>query len=115
MTTSLSRGISSVRFLRLCSRAPPIRMKLLLMSANFQNQTIGKRRAAARMRKGKKRFAGRIKGAFAKLEPSIEHRSTAVTNWVALGSVTEVSPGQFQFTDRQTTNSHQRFYRVRTD
>src|ERR1035441_4684449 len=30
-TTSLSRGICSVRFLRLCSRAPPILMNSLLM------------------------------------------------------------------------------------
>src|SRR5665213_2093830 len=41
-TTSLSRGIESVRFLRLCSRAPPILMNSLLTIANFPNQTIGK-------------------------------------------------------------------------
>src|SRR6266496_2246995 len=35
MTTSLSRGISSVRFLRLCSRAPPMRMNSLLMDCEF--------------------------------------------------------------------------------
>src|SRR6266576_5193527 len=33
MTTSLSRGMLSVRFLRLCSRAPPILMNCLLTNA----------------------------------------------------------------------------------
>jgi len=36
------------------------------------------------------------------------------TNWTRLGGVTEVSPGQFQFTDPQATNDSQRFYRVRS-
>lgn len=41
--------------------------------------------------------------------------SLPLSNWTALGSVTEISPGQFQFTDAQTTNSPQRFYRVRAN
>src|SRR6185437_13631841 len=41
-TTSLSRGIWSVRFLRLCSRAPPILMNSLLTDPVFRNQTIEK-------------------------------------------------------------------------
>jgi PKD repeat protein len=36
------------------------------------------------------------------------------TNWTTLGSATEVSPGQFQFTDPQATNNSKRFYRVRS-
>ena len=35
-----------------------------------------------------------------------------LTNWTALGSGTEVSPGQFQFIDPQATNIPQRFYRI---
>ena len=35
-------------------------------------------------------------------------------NWTALGGVTEVSPGHFQFADPQATNSPQRFYRLRS-
>jgi hypothetical protein len=36
-----------------------------------------------------------------------------LVDWTTLGSATEVSPGQFQFTDPQaTTNYPQRFYRV---
>jgi len=35
-------------------------------------------------------------------------------SWTALGSVTEVSPGQYQFTDSQAVNHPQRFYRVRS-
>lgn len=35
-----------------------------------------------------------------------------LNNWIALGAVTEISPGQFQFTD-SATNSR-RFYRVRS-
>jgi hypothetical protein len=34
------------------------------------------------------------------------------TNWTALGGVVEISPGQFQFTDPQTTNGGLRFYRA---
>src|SRR5436305_3365602 len=40
MTTSLSRGISSVRFLRLCSRAPPILIKSFAMDRDFLDQSI---------------------------------------------------------------------------
>jgi hypothetical protein len=35
-------------------------------------------------------------------------------NWTALGGVTDLLPGQFQFTDREATNSGRRFYRVRS-
>jgi hypothetical protein len=35
-----------------------------------------------------------------------------LTNWTALGGATEISPGQFQFTDPQATNDGQRFYRA---
>src|ERR1041384_3243961 len=42
MTTSLSRGILSVRFLRLCSRAPPILINSLLTDPDFSNKPIGK-------------------------------------------------------------------------
>jgi Galactose oxidase, central domain len=41
--------------------------------------------------------------------------SVALSNWTTLGNVTEISPGQFQFTDPQATNSPQRFYRVRAN
>jgi hypothetical protein len=37
-----------------------------------------------------------------------------VSNWAVLSNVTEISPGQFQFTDPEATNSRQRFYRVRS-
>jgi len=36
------------------------------------------------------------------------------SNWSSLGSVNEISPGQFQFTDLQATNCPMRFYRVRS-
>jgi hypothetical protein len=36
-----------------------------------------------------------------------------LSNWTALGGVTEVTPGQFQFTDPQAANSVRRFYRLR--
>jgi hypothetical protein len=35
-----------------------------------------------------------------------------LSNWTALGGVTEVSPGRFQFTDPQATNTARRFYRI---
>jgi hypothetical protein len=34
--------------------------------------------------------------------------------WTPLGGATELSPGQFEFTDRQATNSSLRFYCVRS-
>ncbi len=40
--------------------------------------------------------------------------SEPFNGWTALGGVTEISPGQYQFTDPQATNSPQRFYRVRS-
>ncbi len=39
--------------------------------------------------------------------------SAPFTNWTALGNATEISSGSYQFTDTQTTNCPQRFYRVR--
>jgi len=36
----------------------------------------------------------------------------SLTNWATLGSVTEISPGLYRFTDPQATNSSQRFYRI---
>lgn len=36
----------------------------------------------------------------------------AITNWSALGTATEISPGQYQFTDVQAANYPLRFYRV---
>jgi hypothetical protein len=38
--------------------------------------------------------------------------SLPLTNWTALGGVTEVLPGQFQFADPQATNGGQRFYKI---
>jgi hypothetical protein len=38
--------------------------------------------------------------------------SLASTNWTVLGAATEISPGQFQFTDQVATNHLQRFYRI---
>ena len=35
--------------------------------------------------------------------------SLPLTNWTALGGVAEISPGQFQFTDPQATNSDAAF------
>jgi hypothetical protein len=35
-----------------------------------------------------------------------------LSNWTPLGSMTEVTPGQYQFTDSQAGSIPQRFYRV---
>jgi hypothetical protein len=40
--------------------------------------------------------------------------ATPPARWNVLGSATETSPGQFQFTDPQSANSSQRFYRLRS-
>ena len=37
-----------------------------------------------------------------------------LATWYVLGVATEISPGQYQFTDLQATNSLQRCYRVRS-
>jgi hypothetical protein len=38
--------------------------------------------------------------------------SLPASNWTILGSIPEISSGQYQFTDSQATNKPQRFYRV---
>jgi hypothetical protein len=40
--------------------------------------------------------------------------SLGLSNWTLLGSSTEISPGQFQFTDPQAAHNSQRFYRIRS-
>ncbi|HXD00106.1 MAG TPA: hypothetical protein VN048_12245 [Verrucomicrobiae bacterium] len=40
--------------------------------------------------------------------------SQPFTNWTRLGAVTEISPGQFQFSDPAMANNQQRFYRIRS-
>jgi N-acetylneuraminic acid mutarotase len=40
--------------------------------------------------------------------------SLAPTNWAAIGSPGEISPGQFQFIDSQATTRTQRFYSIRS-
>jgi hypothetical protein len=44
----------------------------------------------------------------------ITNISVPFSNWTALGGVTEIAPGRFQFTDLQATNNQARFYRVRS-
>ena len=39
--------------------------------------------------------------------------SLPLSNWTALGSLAEISPGQFQFTHSKATTNQQRFYCVR--
>jgi hypothetical protein len=41
--------------------------------------------------------------------------STPLSNWSALGGVTEISPGHFQFIDPHAANGPQRFYRIRAN
>ena len=41
--------------------------------------------------------------------------SLSLTNWTSLDGVTEVSPGMYQFSDPNATNSSQRFYRLRSN
>jgi hypothetical protein len=52
---------------------------------------------------------GALFGVLATTNPALP-----LSNWTALGGVTEVAPGQFQFTDPQATNTPRRFYRVRS-
>jgi hypothetical protein len=51
---------------------------------------------------------GALFGVLAATDPSLP-----LSNWTSLGGVTEVAPGQFQFTDPQATNTARRFYRLR--
>ena len=51
---------------------------------------------------------GAMFGVLASTNPALP-----LSNWTALGGVTEVAPGQFQFTDPQATNIACRFYRLR--
>jgi large repetitive protein len=40
--------------------------------------------------------------------------SLPLNDWTALGAITEIAPGRFQFIDSQAANNPQRFYRVRS-
>jgi N-acetylneuraminic acid mutarotase len=40
--------------------------------------------------------------------------SLPMSNWTELGSVPEISPGQYQFAEPQATNAPRRFYRIRS-
>jgi hypothetical protein len=40
--------------------------------------------------------------------------ATLLFDWTALGVVTELAPGRFQFNDPQAANYPQRFYRARS-
>jgi hypothetical protein len=51
---------------------------------------------------------GALFGVLASTNPALP-----LSNWTALGGVTEVAPGEFQFADPQATNSACRFYRLR--
>jgi len=69
--------------------------------------------AAKKLVNGSFQFAftnspGDVFGALATTNPALP-----LSNWTALSGVTEVSPGQFQFSDSPSTNS-KRFYRVRS-
>lgn len=57
-------------------------------------------------------FTNSVGGLFGVLAST--NLTLSLTNWTALGGITEVSPGQFHFTDSQATNSSQRFYRIRS-
>lgn len=52
---------------------------------------------------------GALFGVLAATNPALP-----LSYWTPLAGLTEVSPGQFQFTDPQAANSPQRFYRVRS-
>jgi len=45
---------------------------------------------------------------------STTNLSLSLSNWITLGSATEILPGQFQFKDPQATNGPRHFYRVRS-
>src|SRR5690348_1646183 len=82
ITTSLSRGIWSVRFLRLCSRAPPILMNSLLTSSNFRIQTIEKLKRDSERSKGEPQKIRRKSGLRAHLHraPANYDRVETMTN-----------------------------------
>ena len=52
---------------------------------------------------------GALLGVLATTNPALP-----LSNWTALGGVAEVSPGQFQLTDPQSTTAACRFYRIRS-
>jgi uncharacterized delta-60 repeat protein len=52
---------------------------------------------------------GALFGVLATTNPALP-----LSSWTALGSATEVAPGQFQFADQQAVGTPRRFYRVRS-
>lgn len=57
-------------------------------------------------------FTGAPRASFIALATT--NLSLSLSNWTVLGTATEVSPGQFQFTDPTAPLAPQRFYRVRS-
>ncbi|HPY31278.1 MAG TPA: kelch repeat-containing protein [Verrucomicrobiota bacterium] len=57
-------------------------------------------------------FASRYGSVFSVL--ATENVAASLSAWPVIGVAVETSPGQFQFTDAQATNSVQRFYRLRS-
>jgi hypothetical protein len=55
-------------------------------------------------------FSNIVGGAFSVLTAT--NLTQPLSNWTAIGAVTEVSPGKFQFTNSEATNNPWRFYRV---
>jgi hypothetical protein len=52
---------------------------------------------------------GSLFGILASTNPALP-----LSNWTIMGGATEISPGQFRFTDIQATNNSRRFYRARS-
>jgi len=44
--------------------------------------------------------------------PAATNPALTGCDWIVLGSATEISPGQFQFTDSQAASNPRRFYRM---
>jgi hypothetical protein len=42
------------------------------------------------------------------------YASTNLSSWSAIGSATQIAPGQYRFTDAAATNFTRRFYQLRT-
>jgi hypothetical protein len=83
-------------------------------TAQVQNQIVPINLANSAMLPGSFRFSFFNSPKMTFTVVATTNISLALSNWMVIGKATEISSGEYQFTDTQATNYPQRFYRVRS-
>jgi len=102
---------ASQRFTRVAGGSAAMHTLALVAAPPASQITLA---GASRLTNGGFRFAfTNTAGAFFSVVAAT-NPGAPLSDWASLTGLTEPSPGQFQFTDPQASNSPRRFYRVRS-